>query len=524
MSERRPQHLSEEQLARYRDGHLAGREASHLEACAECGRRLRDLEFATAEYRRYLNSLRAPTLLPPPRPWRSLDSLIAENQATAPRCAWRWRVPAFVAAICLAVAVGFLLHRPSLQPPLSASELLSRSATMELAENRMVSLHLHGRSLVRPAVLVSGSTERDPEMAHLAMLFAQARYSWRDPLSARSFQSWRSGLREKRDSVTLIHGGSRGTAFRVRTDTPGGILRSAALTLSAKDLHPTHGDFQFEGEEPLQMQESATPPPPPVSRHAFSAPKPEPAPVETPASPADALHVLAALNAIGADVGEPVEISEDSARQVLVRATGLSRDRLQQIAAVLKPLAHVKLAVGDATTGAQPAGPQTASPERSSTGMPAALRQQFEDRLGSATALQEMTDRVLEASGLAVARVHAIEVLVSKFPPPTESALSSPDRALLDRLRQGHISALDSLTTRIAKDLEPILPLGPLSGDRAAGSDSEPDLVTTAQQVDNSLNRLLAGSYSEPTGKALLNSLAGQLANLRQAIALQSQR
>ena len=140
-------------------------------------------------------------------------------------------------------------------------------------------------------------------------------------------------------------------------------------------------------------------------------------------------------------------------------------------------------------------------------------------------ALQEMTDRVLEASGSAVARAHALDLLASKFPPETEAGLAEADRALLGRLRQVHITALDDLTTRIAKDLEAILP-GPLpeAEARYRGRGSERDLVAAVQQLDDSLNRLLAGSYSGSSGEALLNGLAGQLANLRRTIALRKER
>jgi hypothetical protein len=519
MSERRSHHLSEEQLAQGQDGRLPEREAIHLETCEECSHRLRDLQLAAAAYRTYLDSLRSPALPPPPQPWRPLDSLIAGSRAAGPRRVWGWRpVPAWAAAICLAVAIGLLPRRPSPPPAPRVSELLFRSAALELPDHGMVSLSVHGRPLVRPAVLVSGSAERDPEMAHLAMVFAQARYSWRDPLSARSFQSWRSGLREKRDNVTVIHGGDAEPAYRIRTDTPNGILRSAALTLQGRDLRPTRGAFQFEGEEPLEMEESGAAPPA-VSRRTPSASKREPASLETPASPADTLHVLAALDAIGADVGEPIEISENSAHQVLVLATGLTRDRLQQVAAVLKPLAHVKLTVADATADAPPDTAQTGAPDRSSAGMPGSLREQFEDRLGGAIALQEMTDRVLEASGLAVARAHALEVLAAKFPPRVEASLSDPDRALLRRLKQAHLSAMRDLAARLQSDFGRLVAPG-----LATAEASSPDLVVAAQQVDDSLNRLLAGSYSEPTGKALLKSLGGQLAHFRQAIALQSER
>jgi hypothetical protein len=421
-------------------------------------------------------------------------------------------------AVCLSIVIVLVVRRTGPASSIPANELLVRSAIVELPPNRTITLRLGGRSMVRQAVLLSGSVERDPELAHVAMLFDEARYSWREPLSARSFQSWRSGLREKRDSVTVIHGLGPDPAYRVRTDTAAGILRSAALTLRAKDLHPTDGAFQFEGEEALQIEETAAPVLPQALQRAPAERKYEPksAPAESPASPADTLHVLAALNAIGADVGEPIEVAEDS-EQVLVRAPGLSPERARQVVAVLEPLPHVRVVLSAADGHPFPA--QTAITERSSTGMPGTLRQRFEDRLGGAVAFQEVTDRVLEAGGLAVARTHALELLATRFSAQTEAGLAEADRALLRRLRQMHIAALDELTTRIAKDLETILPPGPLPDGRG----SERDLVAAVQQVDDSLNRLLAGSYSESSGEALLNGLAGQLANLRRIIELRKE-
>ena len=525
MNKRRSDHLSEEQLAQFQDGHLPAREVSHLEACSECSARLSDLEHGEDAYRKYLGSV--PALPSPPQPWQSLDGLIADHETQRSRRAFRsWMVPAMGTAICLGILIGLVVSRTGRAPSIPANELLVRSAIVELPPNRMISLRLGGRSLVRPAVLLS-SVERDPDWAHLAMLFDEARYSWREPLSARSFQSWRSGLHKKNDSVTVIHGGGPDAAYRVRTDnTATGVLRSAALTLRAKDLHPTEGAFQFEGEEVLEMEETAAPVLPDALQLAPSERKyePTPIPVESPASPAETLHVLAALNAIGADVGEPIEVAEDSEHQVLVQAAGLSPERARQVAAALEPLPHVRVFLDAA--GGHPSPTQTTVTERSSAGMPETLRQRFEDRLGGAVALQEMTDRVLEASGSAVARAHALDLLASKFLPETEAGLAEADRTLLGRLRQVHIAALDDLTMRIAKDIEAILPAGPLPDAEARyrGRGSERDLVAAVQQVDDSLNRLLAGSFSESSGEALLIGLAGQLANLRQIIELRKER
>ena len=134
-------------------------------------------------------------------------------------------------------------------------------------------------------------------------------------------------------------------------------------------------------------------------------------------------------------------------------------------------------------------------------------------------AFQEVSDRVLEASGLALARAHALELLATNFPPQAEAGLAEADRELIGRLRQGHLAALDDLRARMAKDLEAILPPVPPPDGRG----SELDLVAATRQLDDSLNRLLAGSYSEPSGQALLNGQAGQLANLGRIIELRKE-
>jgi hypothetical protein len=134
-------------------------------------------------------------------------------------------------------------------------------------------------------------------------------------------------------------------------------------------------------------------------------------------------------------------------------------------------------------------------------------------------AFQEATDRVLEASGLAVARAHALELLASKFPPPTEAGLAEADRATLRHLRQVHLAAIDDLMARIATDLEALLPKpAPDVGKQLS------ELVAAAQQLDDSLNRLLAGSYSEPLGDSLLSDSARQMADLRRIIDLRKER
>ena len=372
--------------------------------------------------------------------------------------------------------------------------------------------------MVRPAVLTSDSpADRDPDVARAHAAFDRAQYSWRDPLCACSFQAWRKVQPDRRDSVSVIQkSGDR--FYRVQTDSPHGVLRSASLVLRAQDLRPTGGAFEFEGEGAVELEEAAAPAAP-AARKVPSPTTAEPA-VETPATPADVLHVLAALDEIDADAGEPIEVSGiASSGKVAVHAIGLSPERRQKVAEALAVLPRVALDFD--VPGRSPSATRPAMPERSSTSIPAPLRSLFEERLGGAIALQETTDRVLDAGASALGRAHAIALLARHFPPPVEAGLAAQDRTLLLGLRQRHIAELNRLAAQIRTQLKPLLSTSNQAAPVAAGDNWQARasvLVASAQEVDEALNRLLAGSYSQGAGEAMLGSLTSQLQRFEAAI------
>jgi hypothetical protein len=368
------------------------------------------------------------------------------------------------------------------------------------------------------------TSENDPQAEHLRSLFVAARYSWRDPLSARSFQEWRSGLPNKRDSVSVIRQQGSDDSYRVETDSPAGVLRSVSLTLRAADLRPTNESFAFVGEGLLDLSEAQATIPnasqakPPVTRES---------PTETLAGPEDTLHVLAALDAIGAGVGDPIDISEDPAhRQIIVRASGLAPERRKLIAEALKPLPRVAL---EFDSGASAAGAAQSAPvstaERYSTDIPADLRRQLEDRFGGALALQQATDRLLETSASLLARALALQTLAVKFPPAVAGQMTNSDRALLKKLQQHHVSELRRLLLRMHTDLQPLLPPSTNAAPAPAvdWQSGLPALVTSARDTDNLLNRLLAGSYNQASGQDMLQRVASDIERLDQALETQQQ-
>ena len=515
-------HLSDEQIAQFQDGELSGGAAGHLQSCSGCQSRLRDLESAAAAYTQYRNSIRGPQLPPPPKPWLRLSALAAQQRSSTQHRLLQWW-PAAAAALCILFVVAILVpSRRAAQASRQTNELLTRSTYAVEPEGRLISMSFRGRRMIRPAVLET--TSGDAETSELRTMFSSAGYSWRDPLSARSFQSWRSRLSRKRDSVSVLQREGEKRSYRVRTDSPTGILQSVSLTLRAEDLRPTNGSFSFEGERNVESFEvpKPTPPTPRTAERAIASQQPTMTAEEQPATPEDTLHVLAALNKIGADIGEPIHITEDpQQRNVVVQVGALASERRQQVTEALRALPRVVLRFG--AVRAAPRVPTQARTEPSSSNIPEPLRQQFEERAGGAIRLQQITDEVLDSGSLLLARTHALNVLGEKFPPAIEAKLGEADRLLLERLRQRHMAALDELLKQLRTLLTPVMLLRP----RAQGTDmpvrnawqsGAATLVALAAEMDGLLNQLFAGSYSQSAGEEMLKKTNHQMERLESLV------
>lgn len=507
-------HLSDEQLCQFDDGELGEQEARHIASCPACSKRLEDMRAATQSYVEYRDSNCRPLLPPPPKRWPSLSELVEQQHGAGRKSIIRWWPLPAVAAACIAVVLTITYGTVG-QSSARAAELLSRSAAVELPAERLIAVRLQGQSLIRPAVLIQGgAADEEPSFGEVRSAFVAARYSWQEPLSARSFQAWRGGLKHKRDSVSVVRGPHDVESYRVRTEAPNGVLQSASLTLRQRDLRPTNASFEFEKLGTVEVGEV----PPPVDKPVASQPpaSPQKPVAETPAGPADTLRVLAALNRIGADVGEPIDVSLDAQRgRVLVRSQEITAERRQQLASALGRMPRVVLEFRSGVS----AGPEAThdSGEKYQTDIPTPLRIELESKFGSALAFQVVTDRVLDHSGSMLAQAHALQVLAIAFQPDTEEHLIASDRILLQSLRQNHISELARWLTQIRTDLSPLFSATPQKSERGAAETWQEEaraLMTEVQETDKLLNRLLAGSYSQPAGEEMLRVLPFRIAQL----------
>lgn len=509
-------HFSDEELACFQDEGPREDQAVHLKSCTECRQRLEDLGFATSAFREYLESVCRPLQPPPPQPWQSLSEIAAGHSAAKPALPFRWIWMTAVAA-SLAGTFLFVDWKRNADASERAQDLLSQSSRIARPPEGRISIIAGGATILRPALLET-ETERDPSLERLHRAFDQANYNWREPLSARSFLAWRNGLAKKRDRVNVIGEGSQ-RAYRVRTENPAGPLKAASLTLQAEEMRPTAGSFEFVQDETVEISVAGKLPEGVTesrSRKAGDAPR------EMPASPEDTLRVLAALHRIGADVEDPISVSEDANRGVVVRGAGLNTERQKAIVEVLRGLPRTTVDFSSANL--QDRRPPGHSGERTFTNLPEGIRHKLEERAGGAVALQILTDEVLDTSGLLLARVHAVEVLREKFPPSVESNFTFVAKQMLGEMRRDHAAKIRREIEGIQARLKPLLPTSkegsPAEVSRTGRIGTE-SLGHAVRHLDASLNRLLAGSFNEAEGEKLLDQVRVQLQLLIAAVQAQ---
>lgn len=519
-------HVSEENLARLADGEIQGGVANpirdHLEGCVQCRSRFEQLQRGAAAYRTYHERVLKPSL-DGFREWPELPFSAtveeAKNRSGFPAGAW-WAA----AATCAVLLVGLFFYRE--MPHRRMTQLLGRAAAMPSRAHRRLHVTSDGQSWYRPAVVHGGVGMAAPQaqdfsIEHTRALFETANYSWDDPLSARSFAAWRSGLHDKRDEVVSLRSeDGRRRFFRLRTDTSEGLLRMASLTLRADTLNPVEGRFHFGDQGDVTMADSGDMPATQPSAISNKAAAPaHAAMVETKVSPEDELRVFAALDAIGADAGEAVTVEVDSSRkQIVVSGVGISDERQQEIRKAVSQIPNT-------TTHFNSGEPSTSTKAIADTGTAdaagasAPLRHLLESKAGGAEPFQEIADRALDGSSAVLAHAHALYVLAQSFPPTVESTFGVTARNILRSLRHRHAAAIEQTTVQVRDVLGPLFDS---PANKTGGSGETEDLrgpwqagagqlLNESKTLDQSLSRLLAGSYSAEAGEDMFHRLPGEI-------------
>jgi hypothetical protein len=445
---------------------------------------------------------------------------------------WKHWVPA---AAALVLAFG-LIERFRSAPAVEASALLQQAvaaADVRPAAPRRLEIRTRSQRVTRTVPIVRAAARDD--LAAVGELFAQARYDFSDPLSARAFLEWRARLPEKQDRVARIEeqGSPARNRYRILTTTRANAIRQAALELRMADFHPLRATLRFHNDEWVELSDLPGEPAPATDVRADaartgSAASSSASPAEAGgrlpdaplATPAEELQVLAALHRLGADLGEPVEVSR-SGSHVVVSGLGVEPERQRQIEAALRNLPKTVLQFGVESGAGVP--DQAQLPSR-----PPAMRQpgewpaRLEDNIGGRAQVEQLVAAVLEQSEQMMARAFALRRLAERFPPAAEDQLGEPERRLLRGMLRDHAAALHWRVEEIQRTMRPALAaLGvphaeaagpPLPGDWQSATR---ELFARARRVEQELAALLGGAPSEISPELLPSSLSEGLETLR---------
>jgi hypothetical protein len=530
MTKPRIVHLEDEQLLRYADGETPPRAAaeirSHLEACWQCREQLEQLQKTVGECVRYRKNILQRHLPPPPAPWADIYRGFGEIDAALSQAGFRERLaralraPAYSAKRWAAVAVGViaicvLYYRFRQAPPVQAAELLRKAiaaADAHPGKPRRIQIRTKDRSLTR----ASGAADSN-ELSSLQVLFREAHYDWNDPLSAKSYQAWRDALVDKQDEVTQDR-----DAYRIRTETGSGQLMAATLKIRMQDLRPVEERFEFRNREWVEITELAGEAEPPVLIASSDADKADnhnkipPAISPASATIGDELHVLASLQRVGADLGDPIEVSRAGA-DILVAGVGIAPQRQQEIHDALAAQSHVVVRFSEpAPARLEPE--KEAPPESAASADILQLQALMAGQVGGRVYFSQLAAQVLDLSEPMMARAYALRRLSERVPIEVEAKLSAQDRQLLRSLQQEHSEALRRQTAEIDRLLRPALES--VSGVVRASpegitSSSTEELFQSARRVEKLLAVMFGAAPAESPGDQVPSQLLSSLAQLR---------
>ena len=235
------------------------------------------------------------------------------------------------------------------------------------------------------------------------------------------------------------------------------------------------------------------------------------------ATAADELRVFVALHLVGADLGEPVEITRSEGR-IHVTGTSIEPGRQSRILAALSATPNLDVRFTEPAASASQvadfAPPGTQSAQVPATG----FQEQILRQLGSRAAFEQFSNQVFERSESMMARAHAIRRLAQRFPVDVESGLNAEERQMLQNLRRQHLTMLEQESVEIRRAALSALPMAsmPVSipAKPANWQTAAEELFRTAGQLERSL----AIAFGASAGDMTLDRLFTQLAQLKGSI------
>ncbi|MFN7936906.1 MAG: zf-HC2 domain-containing protein [Bryobacteraceae bacterium] len=538
-------HLDDDQLLRYADGELSPREAEpverHLAACWQCRTQLEELTQTIGDCVRYRKTIFDDCFPSPPAPWCDIHSRMAEVDATLGSPSFISKVwngmrqfaatPRQWAPVMAGlVLAAFVIHEFRDTPTVSAAVLLDRAVTAAEAQptvkKRKVRIRLGNRSITR----ITGQgfapvSQADWESASaLQAMFVKANYSWEDPLSASSFSAWRNQLAQKEDLVSQPDNAS----YLIQTSSSTGEIATASLRLATADLHAVESTLAFRNHESVEITDLGAAVPTPTSSLFNTSPLTPNTPQATQApaaglAPASAdtaaaeLRIVALLSRMGADLGEPIEISRKDGH-ILVTGIGIAPQRQIQIQQELASQPGVVVQFSDPASGAASLAERPSESPAALGAETRAWQTQMANYLGGRPNLEQFSDQNLLLMDAAMTRVHALRRLAERFPASKERELSSDEQKTLASLRATHAAALREKIDVLDQHMTQLLNGLGLAAEAPAPvqipaewQTASQDLLFLARNLEKSMGVLLGGAPGDAVSPAQIQSQLRQL-------------
>jgi len=255
----------------------------------------------------------------------------------------------------------------------------------------------------------------------------------------------------------------------------------------------------------------------PSVRRGLPAALPKPA---AEVSFADQLQAVAALHQLGADLGEPVEVSREAAH-IVVSGTGVSTDLQNKIRSALVSVPHVLVRFDEpAPAPVEPILPDgnNAVPNPRAPATPNRL----ETQLGGHTQLESFSSQLLDHNEAAMSRVYALRRLAQQFPAAAETQLRPEDLRILRNLGREHAAALAREVRAIDREASPVLsalggsePVRPSRGEAATWQAATDELFRSAKRVETLLAALLGAAAPDTPANTLPSQASAAVAQLQ---------
>ena len=317
------------------------------------------------------------------------------------------------------------------------------------------------------------------------------------------------------------------SCYRIHTVAATGDVADATLLLSTGDLRPVEGRLEFRDRNWIEFTEIMEPPAGGGTNTAGHVEDPvrpvvpsRPAAVVPGASASisDQLEVLSALHQIGADLGDPVEVTLSDGK-VVVGGVGVPPQVQRRIHEDLdsKPNVSVQFSEPQALSADRVAGTQDAASSPAG-----AAQTRLEDQLGGRAEFQRFSATVLKSNETVMSRAYALRNLAEKFPVEIESGLSANDRRMLRDMLRDHLSQLSKQVGDVQSLLVPSLTaIGatvqarrPAEG--TAWQSSVEEVLRASQLVEVRLSALLGVTPGQnSTSTQLPSEVLSALAELR---------